>query len=145
MRNDKLMQALSAVPLVATMGITVESVQLGEVVLRLPAIAEIQGHGGMLHTGALFTVGELAAGVLLGTHPRLATARHLIRGSCVRYHRAAPSEVLAHATLGEAEIAGLLAALSEGGRAEVEIPVRVVDAEGREVAELTVRYALRAP
>ncbi|MBN2798927.1 MAG: DUF4442 domain-containing protein [Deltaproteobacteria bacterium] len=144
MLTPKLSEALRAVPFLATLGITVEQAQAGEVVLRLPSNEGNRGHGGTLHTGALFSVGELAAGVALGTHPRLQGLQHLIRGTSVRYQRSSTADVTARAAITDELLETILKGVQDSGRAEVSVQVTLMDGHANDVAELLVRYLLKA-
>lgn len=141
---QKLEQALHTVPFLSTLGITVEQARPGEIVLRLPSLEGNTSHGGSLHTGAIFAVGELAAGVALGTHPELAELVHLIRGTRIKYVSTSFKDVTAHATVNAEVVSAILERTGEGKRAEVDIPVKIMDGHGTDVADLQVRYAFKS-
>jgi acyl-coenzyme A thioesterase PaaI-like protein len=57
----------SAAPLINTLGIVVESVDGVTAVLRLPNLETSRNHIGGPHAGAIFTLGETSAALLLAT------------------------------------------------------------------------------
>ncbi len=141
---QKLEQALHTVPFLSTLGITVEQAKPGEIVLRLPSLEGNTSHGGSLHTGAVFATGELAAGVALGTHPELSELVHLIRGTRIKYVGTSFKDVTAHASVTPEVVAAILERTGQGKRAEVDVPVRIMDGHGIDVAELQVRYSFKS-
>jgi len=135
-------QTLRTVPMLATLGIRAEEAQTGHLVLRLPMAPAITNHAGALHTSAIFAVGELTAAVMLATHPELATMRHLQKSTKIKYFLPANKDVTAHASLTDE----MLAAVKNGvqsGEARLEVPVKVLDGHGNDVAELVSHFTIR--
>jgi acyl-coenzyme A thioesterase PaaI-like protein len=136
-------QALRAVPYVANLGIRVEEARPGHIVLRIPYGKAVTNHAGALSTGAIFSVGELAASVVLATHPTLGKLISLQKSSRVKYFVPATKDVTAHATV----TAEMVQAVEEGlgsGTARVDVPVKVLDGHGTDVAELLCSFTFRA-
>lgn len=141
--SQQLEQVLRTVPFLSTLGIRVEQARPGHIVLRLPHLPENTDVEGNLHTGTLFAVGELAAGVALGTHPQLIIVTSLIRGTCVKYLNTASGDVTAHATIGPEIIDAIMEGVADRGKAETDVPVQIHDGHGGDVAELMVRYVFK--
>jgi acyl-coenzyme A thioesterase PaaI-like protein len=131
-------KTLRGVPMIATLGIRAEEASTGIVVLRLPFSPSFTNAAGALHTAALAAVGELAAVVVLGTHPTLGLRPHTLKSTRIKYRLSARGDVTAHAALSP-----LLVASVENGAATIDIPVSVLDKEGRAVAEVVCRFAIR--
>jgi acyl-coenzyme A thioesterase PaaI-like protein len=131
-------QALRGVPMLATLGIRPDEATTGIVVLRLPFSQGVTNAAGTLHTAAIFAVGELAAAVVLGTHPSLGHLVHLQKSTRIKYRAAARGDVTAHAAVTALQVAAI-----EQGADSVEVAVAVLDADGQAVAELVSRFALR--
>ena len=141
MSLQQLEQILNTVPYLATLGISVEEARPGQVVLRLPALEGNTTHDGVLHSAAMFAVGEVAAGVAVGTQPQLVGYTHLLRGTRIRYAAVSRKDVTAHAAITPEMVEAIVG--SESGRTEVQVPVRVMDGHGGDVAELIVSYSFR--
>jgi uncharacterized protein (TIGR00369 family) len=131
-------RALRQVPFIDTLGIRVEESRTGHVVLRLPYDETVCNHAGALHTAALFAVGELAAAVVLGTHPGLAGFTHLQKSTKIKYFLPSSKDVTAHATIKEE----MLASIQSGG-STIEMTVKILDGHGNDVAELACNFAFR--
>lgn len=138
-------KTLHSVPMLATLDVRSEVVEVGRVVLRVPPAAAIVDHAGNLHTSVLFAVGELAASTVVGTHPALARVEPRLKSSRIKYYAATALDVSAHAELPAASLAALLTALNGEGAASAEILVRLTDPNGREVAQLASHFSLLAP
>lgn len=134
----QLNAALNAVPFLNTLGIRVEESRPGHVVLRLPHSPAICNHAGAIHTGAVFTVGELAGAVALATHPELAGRKHLQKSTKVKYYLPSTKDVTAHATV----TPEMVEAVAQGAAA-IELPIKVLDGHGQDVAELASRFAFK--
>lgn len=138
-----LEKALATVPFLATLGIRVEEARPGHVVLRLPYRDENTSHAGTVHSAALFAVGEFAASVALGTHPRLGTLTQLVKVTQIRYVLPTAKDVTAHATVTPEMVETVQDGLEKAGRALLEVPVQVLDGHGNDVADLLVGFAFR--
>ena len=134
--------ALRSVPMLNTLGIRVEEARTGHLVLRLPVSRAITTHVGAIHSAAVFAVGEVTAAVVLGTHPQLTPLVHLQKSSKVKYFLPSHQDVTAHAEVTPEMLDAIEASL--GGRgAEIEVPVKVLDGHGRDIAELISRFSFR--
>ena len=92
----------------------------------------------------MFAVGELAAAVVLGTHPELTDLVHLQKGARIKYFAPGRGDVTAHASI----TPEMLSAIDDGiarGQAAIDVPVQVLDGHGADVAELVCRFAFRQP
>jgi len=136
-------QTLRTVPMLATLGIRAEEAQTGHLVLRLPHAPGVTNHAGALHSAAVFAVGELAAAVLLATHPELATLKHLQKSTKIKYYLPSTKDVTAHATLTEEMLQAVQNSLPTG-EARLEVPVKVLDGHGNDVAELVSHFTIRS-
>lgn len=134
----QLNAALDAVPFLHTLGIRVEESRPGHVVLRLPHAPSVCNHSGAIHTGAVFTVGELAGAVALATHPKLAGRKHLQKSTKVKYYLPSTKDVTAHATVTPEMVDAI-----ENGATAIELPIKVLDGHGQDVAELASRFAFK--
>lgn len=135
-------RTLRSVPMLSTLGIRADEVRTGHLVLRLPMSDAVKNAAGSIHNAAIFAVGELAAAVVLGTHPELAHLVHLQKSSRVKYYLPAGQDVTAQASVTTEMVARILSGLPRA--ADVEVPVRVSEAGGRDVAEVLTHFAFRA-
>ena len=135
-------RTLRTVPLIETMGIRVEEARPGHVVLRLPFDQKVTNHAGSLHTAAVFAVGELCAAVALGTHPELANFAQLQKSTKIKYFVPSGKDVTAHATVTDEMVDRVTGGIG-AGLVTLEIPVKVLDGHGNDVAELACNFAFR--
>ncbi|HHO51220.1 MAG TPA: DUF4442 domain-containing protein [Deltaproteobacteria bacterium] len=135
-------QTLRSVPMLSTLGIRPEVARTGHLVLRLPLAPDITDHAGAIPPAAIFAVGELAAAVVLGTHPDLAGLIHLQKSTKIKYYRQSTQDVTAHAELDEEILQAIVDGLG-AGTPHADLTVRVLDGHGRDVAELVSRFAFR--
>jgi acyl-coenzyme A thioesterase PaaI-like protein len=131
------------VPFISTLGLSVEESRPGQVVLRLPLATANLAHGGVLHTATLFAVGEIAAGVAIGTHPRLAPVTKLLKASRIEYLAPSGKDVTAHAMVTAEMVQAVLNGVERDGKAQVEIPVQLMDGHGKDVAEVVCVYTFK--
>lgn len=135
-------QALQQVPFLSTLGIRVEESRPGHVVLRLPHGRAVCNHAGALHTAAIFAVGEVAAAVALATHPVLSRVQQLQKSTRIKYYLPAAKDVTAHVTVNDEMVRRVQDGLS-AGRVDLELPVKVLDGHGNDVAELVSKFSFR--
>lgn len=137
-----LERSLAAVPLLGSFGIRAEDLRPGALVLRLPYGDTVTNHAGAIHNAAIFALGELAAAVVLATHPSLSGYVQLQRSSKIKYFAQSHRDVTAHSQLPPELVALVLSDLA-GGQAVIDVPVKVLDGHGADVAELACRFVLR--
>ena len=135
-------QTLRTVTMLATLGIRAEEARTGHLVLRLPHAPSVTNHAGALHSAAVFAVGELTAAVVLATHPELSGMRHLQKSTKIKYYLPSNKDVTAHATLTDEMLHAVKAAVASG-EARIEVPVKVLDGHGNDVAELVSHFSIR--
>ena len=131
-------RVLRSVPMVSTLGIRAEEARPGHVVLRLPHAPAVTNHAGAIHTSAIFAVGELAAAVVLGTHPDLAGYLQLQKSTRIKYYAPSYKDVTAHAWVTPETLAAILA-----GESPIDVPIQVLDGHGTDVADLVSRFTFR--
>ncbi|MEQ1566003.1 MAG: DUF4442 domain-containing protein [Myxococcota bacterium] len=135
-------QTLRTVPMLATLGIRAEEARTGHLVLRLPYTPAVTNHAGAIHTAAIFAVGELAAAVVLGTHPELGALLQLQKSTRIKYYAPSTQDVTAHARVTPEMIGRILQGIDEGN-AVSDVAVQVLDAHGEDVAEIVSRFTFR--
>ena len=133
-----------AIPFNVHVGLQVAEVAPGRGVVRLPDRAEIRNHVGSQHAGALFSAGEAASGAaFVGSFAEhLGELTPLAEGADIAYRKLAQGTITATAELGTDRDA-LLAELRSAGRVRFEVGVRLENATGDVVAEMTVRWYVR--
>lgn len=134
----ELRKSLYAVPLNQTLGVVPVMAAPGEVRIELPHRPSLLDHAGAIHTTALFGVAELAAGVVVATHPRLAEVELRRTSTTIRYALPSYGDVTARASLPETLLEAILA--NDRRSIEVTVPVRVHDAVGNDVALVESRF-----
>jgi uncharacterized protein (TIGR00369 family) len=135
-------RVLRSVPMLSTLGIRAEEARTGHLVLRLPYGAGVTNHVGAIHTGAIFAVGELAAAVVLGTHPELGGFVQLQKSTKIKYYAPSHKDVTAHARVTPEMLSAILEDV-QSGSAQVDVPVQVLDGHGTDVADLVSRFTFR--
>jgi acyl-coenzyme A thioesterase PaaI-like protein len=134
-----------AVPFNAHLGLQVAEVGPGTGVVRLPDRDELRNHVGSQHAGALFAAGEAASGgAFVGAFAeRLAEITPLAEGAEIAYRRIARGTITATGTL-SADADELLAQLDEEGAVRFTVEVDLTDGSGDTIAEMSVRWHVRA-
>ncbi|MEO0604739.1 MAG: DUF4442 domain-containing protein, partial [Myxococcota bacterium] len=139
----ELRKSLYEVPLIQTLGVVPVVMAPGEVSLELPHRPSLLDHAGALHTAALFGVAELAAGVVLATHPALEHVRVRRTSSAIDYLTPCYGDVVARATVEESLLATIRAGADRA--TEVTIPVRVHDAVDNDIAVVRCQFVVSPP
>ena len=134
-----------AVPYNVHLGLEVAEVAPGRGVVTLPDKAEIRNHVGSQHAGALFSAGEAASGAaFVGAFAeRLGDLTPLAEGAEIAYRKLARGVITATGQL-DTDPDELLAALDEDGVVRFAVGVELTNAVGDVVAEMTVRWHVRA-
>ncbi|MBT3218677.1 MAG: DUF4442 domain-containing protein [Proteobacteria bacterium] len=134
--------ALQAIPYLQTLGIRTKHAQSGQAVLQLPFQTTNAAHGGAMHTGTLFTVGELTATIAAATHPGFGFLVQLLKCSKIKYTQPAFSTITAMADVTDAMVSKVKQDLTNG-EASLEIPVSMFDTNHKPVAEMMVLFVFR--
>lgn len=130
------------IPITAAMGVEVLEASRTTVATRLP-LAPNANHLGTSYAGSLFTAAELLGGLLASTGLALEGAVPVVRSVTVDFRRPATGDVVARASLEDAEIERILATTREHGKADFELVAEITDAEGTVVATTRGAYQLR--
>ena len=138
MAHAALEAALRQVPFIENIGVRVEDAKPGTVVLRLPYYESNCGTDATLYGAAVFAVAELAALVVVGTHPRLHGHKTELLTSSIRYQALAVGDVTAHADLQPEQVQALVEEIQHAGRGEAEITVPVMNGHGEDIALVSV-------
>lgn len=145
MSIQKLQNALHAVPFLKHMEITVDSARPGGVTLTLSPSGALNDHAGNVHSGALFALGEAAAGIAVGTHPELNTLTMLQQASGIRYLRSCSHPPKAVAEVSGDTLNQVRSGLQGGNEAKVEVVVPIQDMTGAICAEVVSMFTFRQP
>jgi len=133
-----------AIPFNQHVGLEMVDVSDGAGTVRLPEAGHLQNHVGSQHAGALFSAGEAASGAaFVGAFAeRMGSITPLARSAEIDYRKLAKGPITATGRLGEAK-QDLLDRLDADGRVEFPAEVSLTDAEGQEVATMTVHWHVR--
>lgn len=143
MDYEPIRKALAgAVPMVGHIGIDVTEVGPGRGVAVLPDDPRIHNHVQAQHAAGLFAVAETASGAAMtgALFQHLAGATPLAKGASISYRRLARGPITATAELPPEEAARIIDALASAGKAEFAIDVALTNAEGKDVAKMTVEW-----
>jgi acyl-coenzyme A thioesterase PaaI-like protein len=102
----------------------------------------LTNHVGTVHAGALFTLGEAASGVAITEAVAALGAMPIAKGATIAYRRPAKGRVRARGRIVE-ELEAIRARLRTDGKTAFDVAVSITDAEGVEVATMTVTWHLR--
>jgi acyl-coenzyme A thioesterase PaaI-like protein len=133
-----------AIPFNGHLGLEVVDVGEGSGSVRLPDDERLRNHVGSQHAGGLFSAAEAASGAaFVGAFMEgMGEITPLAKSAQIDYLKLAKGPVLATATLGE-DKASLLQRLDADGRVEFPVSVSLTDADGTEVATVTVDWHVR--
>ncbi|ASJ91481.1 YiiD C-terminal domain-containing protein [Porphyrobacter sp. CACIAM 03H1] len=143
---DALKAQLSvAVPFAAHVGVALQEIGAGTATATLDQSHSTSNHIATLHAGALFTLAEAASGAAMAGMflERLAALRPVAASATIDYVKPARGAVTARASVDEGRDT-LFAALDSEGKVRFAVTVRIEDAEGREVARMTVDWHVAA-
>ena len=135
----------AAIPYNVHLGLEVAEVAPGRGVVRLPDRAEIRNPVGSQHAGALFSAGEAASGAaFVGAFAeRLGDLTPLAESAEIAYRKVAQGVITATGRL-DTPAEELLAKLDDEGVVRFVVGVELTNATGDSVAEMTVRWHVRA-
>lgn len=145
MDYDALRQGLQqAIPFNNHLGLEVREVSAERGVVCLRDLDHLRNHVGSQHAGALFSAGEAASGAaFVGQFAdRLGDVTPLAQSAEITYKKVAKGEILATGRLDGGD--DLLQALDEDGKVAFAVDVELADREGDIVAEMRVRWHVRA-
>lgn len=143
MANAVIDQALRSMPYYAILGVRTEEAQPGHVVLRIPFTRTVTNADGAISSGVLCSVGELAAAVLVATHPLIGKYRNFQKSTKIKYYHPAKADVTAHCQLTPEMANNVEAYMMRGMPARLFVPVKVLDGHGQDVAELVVHFSFK--
>lgn len=133
----------TTVPFASHTGVAVLSVGDGVATAELEQSPVTINHIGSQHAGALFTLAEAASGAAMigALVDRVLDVRPLVRSARIDYRKVARGTITATATT---TVAGsdLRDALDEHGRTDALVEVVLSDADGVEVATVSVDWAI---
>jgi acyl-coenzyme A thioesterase PaaI-like protein len=134
-------QMNGAVPFAAHAGVELTGLSPEGATARLAEAPTSLNHIGSQHAGALFTLGEAASGAAMAGvfAAQLLEVRPLAAGASIRYGRVARGPISARADV-KGEAAALLDALARDGKVAFDVGVVLRDADGQEVAAMTVNW-----
>lgn len=136
----------SVVPFAQHAGVTVTTVGDGMAMATLADEAFTKNHVGTQHAGALFTVAEAASGAALaGVMANVLSEMHaVVRSSTISYRAPANGPITATASTSKPGFTARNEYAAEG-RTSFDIDVSMTDAEGDEVASMTVEWVVTRP
>lgn len=143
---DALRAQLSAVvPFAAHVGVALGEIGPGQASATLEQSRSTSNHIATMHAGALFTLAEAASGAAMAGLflERLASLRPVAASATIDFARPAKGTITARAAV-DGEKAALLAALDAEGKVRFAVKVSIEDAEGREVARMSVDWHVSA-
>lgn len=134
----------NAIPFNSLLGLELEELEPGRAVVVLPEDERLNNHVGSQHAGALFSAGEWASGAAFvgGFAERLGEVTPLAQSAEIEYTRIAKGPITATGRLGE-DLDSVLATLEAEGVVRFPVEVELTDADGQDVARMTVRWYVR--
>ena len=133
-----------AVPMVGTLQLRFDDLQLQRAVMTLPDQAAYHNHVGGPHAGAMFTLAESASGALVfaAFGDRLADATPLAVESTIKYRKLAMGDVTATAVMSRTRD-DILAELDAGVRPEFTVDVEIATQDGTVTGEMSIVWTLK--
>ncbi|MFO6447502.1 YiiD C-terminal domain-containing protein [Erythrobacter sp. NE805] len=143
---DALKAQLSAVvPFASYVGVEITEIAAGRAITTLEQSRDTSNHIATMHAGALFTLAEAASGAAMAGLflERLAQLRPVAASSTIDFVKPAKGAITAQAQV-DAEAPTLFAALDATSKVRFPVKVTMTDAEGREVARMSVDWHVSA-
>ena len=131
-----------SVPAIGRLGVVVEAIEPGAVVLRVP-IEGNANHMGTMYAGALFALAELPGGLL--PLAVLDPGRYvpIVTDMQVHFVAAARTDVTLAARMDPDELQALAARADSEGQSSFTLALHGADSAGRTVLTSTAHYVLR--
>ena len=145
MSIQKLQDALHAVPFLKHMEIIVDAAMPGHVTLTVAPSGMLNDHAGHLHSGALFVLGEAAAGIAVGTHPNLNALVTRQQASGIRYLQSCTNPAKATGEISPEMLEQIRGALKDGNEAKIEVVVPIRNSSEQVCAEVVSMFTFRQP
>ena len=144
MNVDEVQQLITAkVPVAGFLGLEVESVEEGHVRLRLPFAHPVENHLGIVYAGAIFSLAEIAGGVVMLSAFDTREITLIIRRLEIDFVRPSRRDLFCDVQLSAALVDEARASIAGQGTADVSLPIEVTDARGRAIARARANYYLR--
>ncbi|HEX5843847.1 MAG TPA: YiiD C-terminal domain-containing protein [Pseudomonas sp.] len=124
-------------------GLKAELLEPGHVRLCMP-LAGNQNHIGSMYAGALFTLAEIPGGALFLTSFDAQRFYPIVKEMNLRFRRPATGDIRVEARLAAEEVERLQKQVTQEGKAEYLLQLRLTDDSGEVVAESRGLYQLRA-
>ena len=104
----------------------------------------VKNHIGGIHAGALFTVGETCAGLLLVRNFKFADYRPIMAKISVEFLRQARSKVIATSEINEILLREIQLGLNRGESQTVDMQTHIIDEEGQVVSRVMTQWQIKA-
>ena len=131
-----------AVPALGRLGVVVEELAPGRVVLRVP-IEGNSNHMGTMYAGALFALAELPGGLIPLAVLEPGRYTPIVTGMEIQFVAAARTDVTLSARMDPEALAELARRVDAEGQAEFTLELHGEDANGRTVVTSRAHYQLR--
>ena len=131
-----------AVPAIGRLGVVVDAIAPGTVVLRVP-IEGNANHMGTMYAGALFALVELPGGLIPLAVLDPGRYTPIVTGIEVQFVAAARTDVTLSAQMDPDELRALAGRVDLDGQAHFTLDLHGEDAHGRTVITSRARYQLR--
>lgn len=138
--------ALHAIPMNATVGVTITDVGVGWATGQCPDAPAYHNHLGTIHAGAQFLLAEAVSGAAFAGAfaAHIAGAVPLIERLDTHYVGRARGSLSARAQARAGDLPAALEEYAQEGKARLTVDVSVRDAEDREVMRAVAHWYLRA-
>lgn len=132
----------ATIPVIGRIGVVVDDIEPGRVVLRVPVEGNTN-HFGTMYAGVLFTLAEIPGGLIPLTVLDPTKYTPIVTRVDIRFTATARTDITLEAQIGVDELQTLAAQADAEGRAEFILELVGRDETGRTVIESTGYYQLR--
>lgn len=112
-------------------------------VINLRRIRRVRNHVGSIHAGALFTLGETCAGLVIVRNFPFEKYRPLMSDVKVTYSRQARGDVIGEAEIASEEIRRMLSVIASGEVPFTEVTTTIRNGEGDIVATVVTSWQVK--
>ena len=131
------------IPLAGFMGLQVEFAEAKHVRLCLPFSPSVHNHLDIMYAGAIFSLAEIAGGVLMLSTFDSEQYTVLIRRIEIDYVRPSRRDLFCDVFLDETIVNHAKSDLRQQGHADIAFPIEVTDPRERTMAKIQAFYYLR--
>ncbi|MDF1513753.1 MAG: PaaI family thioesterase [Anaerolineae bacterium] len=131
------------VPVAEFLDLRVQTAEPGHIILKLPFSQSVQNHLDIVYAGAIFSLAEIAGGMVMLSVFDTSKYTILVEQMCVDFQRPSRQDLWCDITLESDLISHVQEQVKTTGKAKVTLLLEVTDSRKRMIARIQGRYYVR--